>query len=204
MRVYLLLGCVAGWLGCALPCAAAGPLDGLLACRALTDSATRLACFDRETAALAATPAPLAAVTPNAAASAAAPAAPATAATQGAVAPQSGSTAAIAAPPARAAPVLDAQQSFGLSGSAIAAHEEAAGTRPQKLAKLEARVVALALAGNGRTVFTLDNTQVWQQIESSGDMLAKLGDSATISRGLLGSYWLQLKNGRGCKVSRVR
>src|SRR5580693_5072603 len=200
-----MLGCLAGWLGCALPCAAAAPLDGLLACRALTDSAARLACFDRETAALAAAPAPpLAAVTPNAAASAAAPAAPATAATQGAVAPQSGSTAAIAAPPARAAPVLDAQQSFGLSGSAIAAHEEAAGTRPQKLAKLEARVVALALAGNGRTVFTLDNTQVWQQIESSGDMLAKLGDSATISRGLLGSYWLQLKNGRGCKVTRVR
>ena len=201
MRVYLLLGCLAGWLAGALPCAA-DALDGLLACRALTDSAARLACFDRETAALAAAPAPpLAAVTPNAAASAAAPA---TAATQGAVAPQSGSTAAIAAAPARAAPVLDAQQSFGLSGSAIAAHEEAAGTRPQKLAKLEARVVALALAGNGRTVFTLDNTQVWQQIESSGDMLAKLGDSATISRGLLGSYWLQLKNGRGCKVSRVR
>jgi hypothetical protein len=200
-----MLGCLAGWLGCALPCAAAAPLDGLLACRALTDSAARLACFDRETAALAAAPAPpLAAVTPNPAAAAAAPAAPATAATQGAVAPQSGSTDAIAAPPAHAAPVLDAQQSFGLSGSAIAAHEEAAGTRPQKLAKLEARVVALALAGNGRTVFTLDNTQVWQQIESSGDMLAKLGDSATISRGLLGSYWLQLKNGRGCKVTRLR
>ena len=200
-----MLGCVAGWLGCALPCAAAAPLDGLLACRALTDSAARLACFDRETAALATAPAPaLAAASPNAAASPAAAAAPATAATQAAAAPQSGSTAATAAPPVRAAPVLDAQQSFGLSGSAIAAHEEAAGTRPQKLAKLEARVVALALAGNGRTVFTLDNTQVWQQIESSGDMLAKLGDSATISRGLLGSYWLQLKNGRGCKVTRVR
>jgi hypothetical protein len=99
--------------------------------------------------------------------------------------------------------VLDAQQSFGLSGSAIAAHEEAAGARPQKLAKIEARVVALALTGEGRTLFTLDNTQVWRQLESSGDMLAKLGDSATISRGLLGSYWLQLKNGRGCKVTRM-
>jgi hypothetical protein len=209
LRTYFLLGCLAGWLACALPCAAAGPLDGLLACRALTDSAARLACFDRETAALATAPAPpLAAVSPNAAvspaAAAAAAVAPATAATQATVAPQSGSTTAIAAPPVRAAPVLDAQQSFGLSGSAIAAHEEAAGTRPQKLAKLDARVVALALAGNGRTVFTLDNTQVWQQLESSGDMLAKLGDSATISRGLLGSYWLQLKNGRGCKVTRVR
>jgi hypothetical protein len=109
-----------------------------------------------------------------------------------------------AAAPRSAAPVLDPQQSFGLSGSAIAAHEEAAGARPPKLAKVEARVVALALTGEGRTLFTLDNTQVWRQLESGGDMLAKLGDSATISRGLLGSYWLQLKNGRGCKVTRVR
>jgi hypothetical protein len=169
-----------------LPCAAAEPLAGLLACRALTDPATRLACFDRETAALAAAPAaPLAATSP-------------------AVAAPQGTASAPAAPAVQAAPVLSAQQSFGLSGSAIAAHEEAAGARPQKLAKLEARVVALALAGNGRTLFTLDNTQVWEQIESDGDMLAKLGDSATISRGLLGSYWLQLKNGRGCKVTRVR
>jgi hypothetical protein len=183
------------FLVCAFPCrAAADPLTGLLACRALTDSAARLACFDRETAALAAAPAP---------ALAAAPTAPAVAAAESysASAP---SAPVSAAAPRNAAPILDAQQSFGLSGSAIAAHEEAAGARPQKLAKLEARVVALALSGEGRTVFTLDNAQVWRQIESDGDMLAKLGDSATLSRGLLGSYWLQLKNGRGCKVTRVR
>ena len=190
MKSHWLLVC----LIFSLPCAAAEPLAGLLACRALTDSATRLACFDRETAALAAAPAaPLAATSP---------AAP-VAGTPAVAAPQ-GTASAPAAPAVQAAPVLSAQQSFGLSGSAIAAHEEAAGARPQKLAKLEARVVALALAGNGRTLFTLDNTQVWEQIESDGDMLAKLGDSATISRGLLGSYWLQLKNGRGCKVTRVR
>ena len=100
--------------------------------------------------------------------------------------------------------MLDAQQSFGLSGSAIAANEEAVGARPAKLAKIEGRIIALALAGNGRTLFTLDNTQVWRQLESDGDMLAKLGDSATISRGMLGSYWLQLKNGRGCKVTRLK
>jgi len=200
LRSYLPLVCLACFLACSLTCLAAEPLQGLLACRALTDSAARLACFDRETAALATAP-PL----PTAAASPAVAASPAAAATPAAVTPQTGSATANApAAPARAAPVLDAQQSFGLSGSAIAAHEEAAGARPQKLAKLEARVVALALAGNGRTLFTLDNTQVWQQIESDGDMLAKLGDSATISRGLLGSYWLQLKNGRGCKVTRVR
>ncbi|MEO7205296.1 MAG: hypothetical protein ABI356_10865 [Steroidobacteraceae bacterium] len=151
----------------------------------MTDSAARLACFDRETAALV-----------NA------PAAPLTAVVPAAAAPESNAAPAVA--PGNAAPVLDARQSFGLSGSAIAAHEEAAGARPQKLAKIEARVVALALSGNGRTLFTLDNTQIWRQLESDGDMLAKLGDSATISHGLLGSYWLQLKNGRGCKVTRVR
>ena len=160
MRISLLLVCIC----CALPCLAAEPLAGLLACRSISDSAARLACFDRETAALASAPPAALAAAPNV--PAAAPGA-ATAATAAAAAPAT-------AAPAPAAQPLDAQQSFGLSGSAIASHEEAAGTRPQKLAKLEARVVALALAGNGRTVFTLDNTQVWQQIESSGDMLAKL------------------------------
>lgn len=202
MRSYLLLTCLACSSLCAVPCAAAEPLAGLLACRALTDPAARLACFDRETAALAAAPSPATAAAGTAGSAAAAT--PSAAASQAAVTTQPSSATPIAPAPGHPAPVLDAQQSFGLSGNAIAAHEEAAGARPKKLAKIEARIVALALAGNGRTVFTLENTQVWQQIESDGDMLAKLGDSATISRGFLGSYWLQLKNGRGCKVDRVR
>lgn len=160
MKSSLLLVC----LVCVPPCMAAESLVGVLACRAITDSAVRLACFDRETAMLASAP----------------------------------------ASPAAAATVIDAQQSFGLRGSAIAANEEAVGAQPAKLAKMERHIVALALTGNGRTLFTLDNTQVWQQLQSDGDMLAKLGDLATISRGLLGSYWLQLKSGRGCKVTRVR
>lgn len=186
-------------LACALPCGAAEPLAGVLACRALTDAAARLACFDRETAALASESA--AALTAAPATAAPVTAAPVTAAP--AVAVQA-TTATPVAAPAHTASVLDAQQSFGLSGSAIAANEEASGARPPKVSKIEARVVALALTGNGRTLFTLDNTQVWRQLESEGDMLAKLGDTATISRGLLGSYWLQLKSGRGCKVTRVR
>jgi hypothetical protein len=187
LKSYLLLVCLVS----APPCVAAEPLAGVLACRAITDSTARLACFDRETAALASAPA---------LSSAAAPAAPAAVATL-----ENNAASAIAsAAPKSAAPVVDAQQSFGLSGSAIAANEEAVGARPAKLAKIEGHIVALALTGNGRTLFTLDNTQMWRQLESDGDMLAKLGDSATISRGLLGSYWLQLKSGRGCKVTRVR
>jgi hypothetical protein len=181
-------------LVCALTCRAAEPLAGLLACRALADAAARLACFDRETAALA---------SESAAALTAAPATAAPATAAPAIIAQ-GTAGTPAAAPAHPAPVLDAQQSFGLSGSAIAANEEASGARPPKVSKIESRIVALALTGNGRTLFSLDNTQVWRQLESDGDMLAKLGDTATISRGLLGSYWLQLKSGRGCKVTRVR
>jgi hypothetical protein len=161
----------------ALPCSASEPLAEVLACRGIADSAARLACFDHETAALAS-----AAVPPTAAA--------------GALRPKGA--------PERAAPALDAQQSFGLNGTAIAATEEAAGARPPKVSKIEAHVSALALAGNGQTVFTLDNSQVWRQTESSGELLATLGEGVTISRGLLGSYWLQLKSGRGCKVTRLR
>jgi hypothetical protein len=183
LRIAVLSVCLA----CALPCAAAETLADVLACRSITDSAARLACFDRETAALAAAPA----------ASIAAPASPGVASTPAQTAAATGAPAAPRPPP------LDAQQSFGLSGSAIASNEEAAGARPAKVAKIESKIVGLSLAGNGRTVFTLDNSQMWRQIESDGDMLAKLNDVATISRGLLGSYWLQLKNGRGCKVSRI-
>ena len=186
-------------LACVLPCAAAEPLAGLLACRTLTDSAARLACFDRESAALATAPAAsLAAVPP--APSSSAPTAT-TAAAQAPAVPQTAPAPTAAEHPAAA---LDPKESFGLSGSAIAANEEAAGTRPAKLAKIESRVVGLSLTGNGRTVFTLENSQMWRQIESDGDMLARLGDVATISRGFLGSYWLQFKSGRGCKVTRIR
>jgi hypothetical protein len=171
-------------LVCAAPCWAADPLAGLLACRELTEAAARLACFDRETAALAS-----------------APAAPVAAAPVSAV-PITSPAAASPAPPT--APPLTAEQKFGLTSNSIAA-KEGAGTQAPKETKLQARITALALTGDGRTLFTLDNSQVWRQLEADGtDVMARLGDTVTISRGLLGSYWLALKTGRGCKVSRQR
>ncbi len=50
---------------------------------------------------------------------------------------------------------------------------------------------------------TLDNDQVWRQLVVEGDLLMKPGDAVTISRGVLGSYWLQTASKRGCKVTRV-
>jgi hypothetical protein len=109
----------------------------------------------------------------------------------------------VSAPP-RAAPVLDREQQFGLPEHTVTAKEVAAGTRAADAAKIEAHLARIAPAADGHVVFTLDNAQVWRQLESQGDLLSKPGDAVTISRGWLGSYWLQLKSGRGCKVSRLR
>lgn len=85
----------------------------------------------------------------------------------------------------------------------VAAAEIAAGVRTPDLNKVQASIVAIGFAANGRLLFTLDNGQVWRQLVREGELLAKVGDSVTISRGLLGSFWLQGAAGRGCKVSRV-
>jgi hypothetical protein len=87
---------------------------------------------------------------------------------------------------------------------AVAAKEVAAGTRAADAAKIEAHIVQLSAAPDGRMVFSLDNGQVWRQLLVEGDLLAKPNDAVTISRALLGSYWLELSSKRGCKVMRVR
>jgi hypothetical protein len=139
------------------PCGAAGPLAGLLACREIPEAAARLACFDRETAALA-----------------------------------TDTTAA------------DPKQQFGMPEREVAKQEIAAGTRAANPEKIEAHISQLAQTANGRAIFTLDNDQVWRQLVADVDVLAKPGDAVTISRGALGSYWLQTQSKRGCKVTRVR
>jgi len=197
------------WLA---PGRAADPLAGLLACRGLKDPTARLACFDREAAALTTAPrasgaaaplaaAPLAATparAPLAAGSVAAPPAVAAPAT----APAAAAPPAVAAPSAPA-PVLTPEQQFGLPERKVVEKEVAAGTRSADASKIEAHLARIAVGADGRAVFTLDNDQVWRQLQPEGDLMAKGGDAVTISRGLLGSYWLALSSKRGCKVNRV-
>jgi hypothetical protein len=178
-------------------CLASDAPAGLLACRNISDAAARLACFDREAAGLAPAPTASVAALPVPPPSSAPAASASVAATPLASAPAA-STA------VRPAPVLDPQQQFGLPERAVAAKEVAAGTRSADATKVEAHLVEIAPAVDGRALFTLDNGQVWRQLSSEGDLLAKQGDAVTISRGLLGSYWLALKSKRGCKVTRLR
>lgn len=198
--MWVTLICLAG----IAPGRASESLAGLLACRDIADGAARLACFDREAAALG----PNQRATGAAQAAAATPtAAPPIAATSTAATPTSATPTAAApaaAVSAHPAPVLNPQQQFGLPERSIVAKEVAAGTRAADATKIEAHIVRLAPAADGRWVFTLDNDQVWRQLLVEGDLLAKPGDAVTISRGWLHSYWLELSSKRGCKVTRLR
>jgi len=155
------------------------PLAHLLACRALADPAARLACFDRESATLDAR-----SVVANSA--------------------QAALPAAGAPPAVAAAPAPDAKRQFGLPERTVMSEEVAAGRRAADAMMIEARLASVSSGANGHAVFVLDNDQVWRQLANGDDLLARPGDTVTISRAALGSYWLKTASGRGCKVSRVR
>ena len=159
--------------------ASAGPPNTLsrqvLACRDVVPDAARLTCFDR----MAATVAP-ARVSP---------------------APRSSS---LAAPAVKDA--LDPQRTFGLSHAKIVAREaSAAGVRVEELSHITARVVRILQAPDQGAIFDLDNGQVWKQLDPDGtDVFAKAGDSVEISRGSLGSYWLDTPSYQRFNVVRLR
>ncbi len=157
---------------------AAERLDAVLACRALASDAARLACFDRETAALASGPAPAAAA----------------------------GTVAMAAPAAAkpAAAELSPEQRFGLDPGGIATREAERGQPPRDVDTIVAKITALRDGADGRHLFVLDNGQTWRQLQPGDDLLLKSGDAVKIARGAFSSYWLAAPSGHGCKVTRLR
>jgi hypothetical protein len=66
-----------------------------------------------------------------------------------------------------------------------------------------ARVAGVHHATDGAVIIDLDNGQRWRQ-NGSADMGLETGDTVTISRAMLGSFWLAPPNGRGSKVSRLQ
>jgi hypothetical protein len=80
--------------------------------------------------------------------------------------------------------------------------------RPARLDELRANVTAVAFNPNGRFTVTLDNGQIWKQLDGdtgTARFKNKGSDVVTISRGLLGSYNLVVE-GRSAlfKVKRVQ
>lgn len=166
----------AGLLGGASPAVlAAGDPHS---CVAIADDAARLACYDRALG--------------HSAAPKPAPTAPAAAA----------ATTAAAAP---AAPVKkDPVGEFGLSEQAKQAKDPAkaaeAAAAPDSIT---GRVMSVRWRKYGEFVVTLDNAQVWAQIEPMPSAVVRVGDTVTIKKALFGSYTLVTAGRIGTKVRRI-
>jgi hypothetical protein len=161
--------------------------DELVLCTQHRDDAARLACFDRmarsATAALEAgtslgararTPA---AATEQAPANAAAPTPPA------------GTEATAAAAPAQEA-------GFGL--------EQQRSRTSERTKSIRSRIPGEFFGWDGKTIFELENGQVWRQLDSSRLGMRVVDAEVEISRGILGSFYLSVEGfNRRVRVERI-
>jgi hypothetical protein len=173
-------------------CAAGGALaedpNGLTQCSNLSNTAERLACYDRLAGRASASKAP-----PSSPA-AAAPAAPPVSAAPAAAAP-----AAATPVPARASNAND----FGLSKVQKERADGAASSSPAEIKSITARVTGFRKGPSGRPRVLLDNGQSWEY-EEDGDYLLAVGDSVTIRRASLGSFLLVTPSKLVHRVRRIR
>jgi hypothetical protein len=163
----------------------------LAACADVTDSAARLACYDKlagRGAAPAGPPAPAAPPQPGGAQAAAATV-PTAAAAPGSMA------AAAPTPPGAAAPAPSSPRSFGLYG---AEHPRPPPATPA----LEARIAALGKSAGDHMTVTLDGGALWELVDDSDPLLA-VGDAVTIKRAALGSYLMSTPTKRTHRVRRL-
>jgi hypothetical protein len=150
-------------------------------CTKLSDDKERLACFDKEVAAQIARE--------SHGAAGAASVTPAT----------STPTASGAAKP----PKLTEEQKMGFGAEKVQ-KLEAPADAPAPLKTLTTTIQAIATNANGRQVFTLENGQVWRQVELDPKFTVHPGDTVKIEHGALGSFWMSPNTHSHTHVTRVR
>lgn len=167
-------------------CAAGGALaedpNGLTQCSNISNTAERLACYDKLAGRAPASKAPPS--SPSATAPAAAP---------------------VRAAPAAAAPVpagTSTTNDFGLS-KVQKERANAVSSSPAEVKSITARVTGFREGPNGRPRVLLDNGQTWEY-EEDGDYLLAVGDSVTIRRASLGSFLLVTPAKIVHRVRRIR
>lgn len=70
--------------------------------------------------------------------------------------------------------------------------------------RIEARITGVARRATGQKVITLDNGQVWMQLENERHGQLSEGDRVVISKAALGSFLLQPKAGGPMRVRRIQ
>jgi hypothetical protein len=188
-------------------CAAGGALaddpNGLTQCSNISNTAERLACYDKLAGRASASKAPPS--SPAAAAPAAAPASAAPVNTTPASATPASAAAVGAAPPAATSVPAGAgtANDFGLSKVQKERADGAASSSPAQIKSITARVTGFRKAPSGRPRVMFDNGQTWEY-EEDGDYLLAVGDSVTIRRASLGSFLLVTPSKLVHRVRRIR
>lgn len=202
-------------------------LDELVVCRDLPDDA-RLICYDdavdrsREgtsgrsspaapaSPAAAAAPAAATAATSSVDTQASTPAAaPAASAADTPATASAAPVAAAAAAPDTSPAASSAQQGASISQEDLFGKNKAQvqqtveeATGEEQLESLNAEVTRLQQSGYDKVLITLDNGQIWRQVDSSSLRL-RVGDAIEIERAALGSYMLKKRGSkRSMRVSR--
>lgn len=97
----------------------------------------------------------------------------------------------------------DPADEFGLSPAAIIARKDPA-TTPPPVTSITGSIAKVSNRPTGEWVVTLDDGQVWAQIDASSRARLVVGESVTIRKASLGSYLLVTSGGIATRVRRVR
>jgi len=109
--------------------------------------------------------------------------------------------AAFARPADEANPQQAAAANFGLTPQQI--DRNAPGGGSAKSDHLTSKVVALKRGHDGQFTATLENGQVWGQIEVNSKATLAIGDSVTIRRAAMSSYLMVTPRGVATRVRRI-
>jgi hypothetical protein len=112
-----------------------------------------------------------------------------------------GRPAAEASPRPEPALAANADANFGLTQQQI--DSKASGGASAKSDRVTSEVVALKRDRDGRFTVTLQNGQVWDQIEIQSIAKLATGDLVTIRRASMGSFLLVTPNGVATRVKRI-
>ena len=78
------------------------------------------------------------------------------------------------------------------------------GSTTRDLKEMTAKIRYVSAHADGRGWFTLENGQVWRQVELDPSFRVRPGDTVRITRGLFGSYFMSLNTHTNTRVSRTQ
>lgn len=173
----LITGFLLAVAACALPAIASADDDiagAVKACRAESDDARRLACYDRAAGR----------------GSVAAPEAPAPSAAP--------------AGPAQPAPAATSEDNFGRERQLAHEEDKKREEATREVGELRASIISIETRMDGLMTFTLDNGQVWRQNRPDSRFSIEQGDAILIQPGSLNSFILSGPNKKSTRVTRVK